>query len=378
MCRSKKGKKRKQRSWDEELPSHQAMNKQARDLFQEAVRHSATPSSPLDEVEGPFSEGRRIEMGEQMGGITAKVFDRNYRKADQYTDELLSTSTVRSMLEGIIKANGISDLSDAKLDELTSLFNQISKVRITTQYSGFSRDPAVYSDARMQHPTAGNEGIFGATAGTGSLHSALDRQRKDYALGEMRDAMQVPDYTLEDVVYAGLRAAIRYTLNRFTAPASASDIRPFLAAGVDEQTIRDQGRARRSMKDLYEEFNGELEQGTDSSPGRVYGDRSSDAKPSPRRIWPDEEERSVPSLELSSPAQTFPPEAEPPASILDQPSLQTFPASAEPTATLSDLPSVPQTIPGSSTSMEAQMSEASEMAEAAEASEAAEAIEIPF
>ena len=238
------------------------------------------------DADGPFSTQGKLQLDTLFDSYDRKKFDADYRAAVPNTDELLSTSTIRSMVEKIIDYNNESGIDDSTLQELKDVLDLASEARIPTQYSGFSVSPDIYpNDSRMQHPTSGNEGIFGETSGTGSLHSDLDRRRKGYAVAKMEEELGNPGFTITSIVEAGLAAAIEFTLNQFTAPISARDVQPF--STVPNSNITDLLpiiEARESMKRFLEDRLGiGVEQSDDHSYDREWGSRPPDGRASPFR-----------------------------------------------------------------------------------------------
>lgn len=163
-------------------------------------------------------------------------FGGRYRKIWDAQDELLSTSSVRELMKGVLEAHQQSALSDKAIENLNTVFNNISRVRIPTKYSGYA-----IKGEKMQHPTAAGEGYFAEASATSRQHSEMDRARRQAVTEEMEAEIKKKGATLESIANAGLRRAITFTLNEFTAPLSASDVQPYAKKGkapkskIDEQ-----------------------------------------------------------------------------------------------------------------------------------------------
>lgn len=201
--------------------------------------------------------------------ITSERFGRDYRDLLKRHDELLSTSSVRELMLGVLTAK--KPLSGPELEAFNRLFNLVSDVRLPTNFSGY----ALSASDKMQHPTAPGTGYFADSTKTMSRHNELDRQRKQHVTDEMQDALKKPDATPDSVIGAGLRAAIAFTLNEFTAPITASDVRPHALRGkAKEAELDEQVRARETVKSWFVKLGGEQE----SDGGKSAADRR-------RRPW---------------------------------------------------------------------------------------------
>lgn len=178
-----------------------------------------------------------------------------WRKQAAGRDELFSASTVRELLEGLFEAQPYGRLKPAEIALINSVVDSISAVRLPTRFSGYSLKTEV-----MQHPSSRARALFGDPGATASKHYARDAQRKDYVVKAMRQALDKGG-DLTAIARAGLKAAIEFTLNYFTAPVTASNVLPFSRrAGVDVQDaeLQEQVAARERMKDIYIELGGVL------------------------------------------------------------------------------------------------------------------------
>ena len=220
--------------------------------------------------------------------LTSKKFGGMYRRTQAGADELVSTSTVREFLNGIIEHRGfIGQIKGKKWRSFERSMENLSKIRIPTKYSGYSLEAGY-----MQHPTS--RGLFGSWKKKPSArqHRKLDMARSDYVLKAMSKALDA-DKTFDEVTREGVRAAIEFTLNTFTAPVAAENVQPFSEVAdmpLDDMEIQNQMLAREQMKAAYILLGGRLR---DEIPGETaagslrrrweQGDINVVQPPSPRR-----------------------------------------------------------------------------------------------
>lgn len=229
-------------------------------------------------IESGYNAGMiRVIVDDSKLIASKKGFGSKYRRIHLEQDELLSTSSVRELMSGLISRGKIP----AKyLPELERVFENISRVRFPTAYSGF----AVNGDF-MQHPTAKGTGIFAESSQTMGRHNQLDLERKQEAAQAMVDEAAKPNATAEQIANAGLRAAIGFTLNVFTAPATAGDVQPFLQ-GTKTRTqaeLKEQVKQREKLKAQLVRLGGTQEIGSDTSLTRRWGNRRGLRSASPMR-----------------------------------------------------------------------------------------------
>src|SRR5690606_22625234 len=134
----------------------------------------------------------------------------------------------------------------------------MSAIRISTSHSGYS-----LSTETMQHPTRAKSGLFDDHEDTASNHAHMDTRRRAYVTRAMNEAID-DGLPMMEIAKAGLRAAIEYTLNHFTAPVTAADVFPHsrlkkvLKASTSDSKAKAQILSREEMKDQYERLGGAL------------------------------------------------------------------------------------------------------------------------
>lgn len=262
----------------------QVFNDVGQKLVQVAGRKRKTVSVPAPEE---YRSGQIAQMLENDEASAAKKrFGTKYRNIHPEQDELISTSSVREIMRGLVDSGAIP----AKhLPEIEHEMENISRVRFPTAYTGFAFDNDI-----MQHPTAKGTGLFAESAATSRRHSELDLARKQEVAQAMAEAAAKPLATTTEIVNAGLRAAIGFTLNVFTAPVTASDVRPFAQgiAGRPDGELLEQVKARESLKGQLVALGGVQEAGdpTLSDAARLsrrWRPRSGFRSASPERLAPD-------------------------------------------------------------------------------------------
>ena len=93
------------------------------------------------------------------------------------------------------------------------------------------------------------------------MHSRRDAERKKYVLDAMQKAVDAKG-ELADILRAGLKAGIEFTLNYFTAPITASNVFSFSKkknAKASDKEVKEQLEGRERMKKRYVELGGNLE-----------------------------------------------------------------------------------------------------------------------
>jgi hypothetical protein len=182
----------------------------------------------------------------------------------------VSTSSVRELLTGVLGAMPahVSALHEQNFREI---FDDISRVRFPTAWSGFARS-AGFGPDRMQHPTSPGTGIWRDTInkGSGNPHTELDMERRDYILTALED--EIASITSgEEFVKKILSEAIIYTLNNFTAPAAAQDQYPLATVTQVEQVA--QTDKREELKRLAIKLGAKQEKGNNKNKDRAWGNR---------------------------------------------------------------------------------------------------------
>lgn len=227
-------------------------------------------------IQSGYNAGKvRVLLQETTPRGAPKGFGDRYRRIHTEQDELLSTSATRELMVGLAKNGAIP----AKhLDEIESVFENISRVRFPTAYTGIAGSGGV-----MQHPTSGT-GIFGNSKLTMKEHNALDVERKQEVAQAMIDEAALPNATTESIANAGLRTAIAFSLNNFIAPSTAGDVKPYLLGGKSNAELKAQVEEREKLKDHLVKLGGVQETGNDMSMGRKWGNRKGLRSASPKRI----------------------------------------------------------------------------------------------
>jgi RHS repeat-associated protein len=211
--------------------------------------------------------------------LTVKKWGGFYRGIHDEQDELISTSSVREFVSGVLNGGSLSKTEQATFNEA---LNYISRVRFPTKWSGFARGSSTsVGGDRMQHPTSPGTGIWrkAIKSKDGNPHSELDRQRKEAVL-EVFEEETKKGSSLETVLKAGIVRSITFTLNEFTAPPTASDQFPEQGSTTELNEATD---AREKLKEIAVSLGGVQETSTDTSRGRKHGDRRGKRSLSPSR-----------------------------------------------------------------------------------------------
>lgn len=190
------------------------------------------------------------------------LFGGRYRSTWGEQDELFSTASTRFFVQGLLNSLPRDQIADDVWQRWTTMVDLISALRIPTAYSGFSTATLV-----MQHPTAVGEGYFSPLASTES-HGGYDSERVKY-IGRAIQVAQTASLGAVDQLRAAMRAAIEFSLNYFTAPVTASNVKPFstksMVASGDE-SLQDQLVSRERIKDIYVQLGGSLRDLPQTSP----------------------------------------------------------------------------------------------------------------
>lgn len=273
----------------------------ARDLFTRSLgantRAILDTKKPIPKISYPkgmrrnFS--RRIFNSKTSTLKPDKAINRIYRASFPKQDELFSTALTREFVKGFFEKHMGKTLNKNELDYLDELLDMASAARIPTQYSGFAT-----KDEVMQHPSNRASAVFADPYDTASLHSEMDVERRTYVERAMERSIKAGAKDAAVVIRDGVKAAIEYTLNYFTAPITAGNVQPFSRGKnkpVNDKNLREQLKSRERMKKLYEELGGSLRSlsAPETAPesltrlwgiGRAADGNPLEAPPSPRRI----------------------------------------------------------------------------------------------
>jgi hypothetical protein len=176
---------------------------------------------------------------------TYKTFESLYRNHAPGTDELLSTSSVRELLRGMVEKKDGKPPSQEVLDRVSMLTDLMSAVRVPTRYVGL-----ITEEHQMQHPTTKDGGgLFGDEG----EHSKRDQDRRQFVTNVMEQA-EKDGKTAEEIVIDGLRAAIEGTLKLMMASATADDVSPHHE--LSEEQEQEQNSWRESLKEIHDRLSG--------------------------------------------------------------------------------------------------------------------------
>lgn len=223
-----------------------------------AVRSRLDPEQPVYVPKGP-KRFRRRALNRFRDKRTGRLKpDRSinsaFRRSWPSQDELFSTALTREVVKGIFENAGGS-LNAQEVEYLEQLVDMVSALRISTHLSGFST-----RDRVMQHPANRGRAFFEDPYNTASLHSRMDSARRDYVQNAMTE-VEAANGSAVEIIRAGARAAIEFTLNYFTAPVTADNVFGFsrrsLTAISDRQNQR-QLAERERLKPIYERLGGTL------------------------------------------------------------------------------------------------------------------------
>lgn len=157
---------------------------------------------------------------------STRSFNRTYRGFNKRTDELVSTSSIRGLVEGMLEKAGYGKAKNAafhktKFDtDIDAIVKFFSQIRVPTEFVGYS-----FFDEAMQHPTRRSHAVFTDPKGSesSSLHYYADLDRRSY-INDAFDQEIAKGSDLIDIILAGARAAIEFTLNDMMAPLRARNV----------------------------------------------------------------------------------------------------------------------------------------------------------
>lgn len=213
-----------------------------------------------------------------------KKINRVFRASGKGMDETFSTATTREFIKGVMEGASKSDFSDEEWTLLKDLVDIVSGARILTQYSGYALEDEV-----MQHPAPRAKAFFADPYDTASEHSRLNSERAAYVEKEMKAAIEAKE-DATGIIVRGVRAAIEFTLNRFTAPITADNVfKHSRRSGTElrDADNLDQVESRERLKRYYVDLGGTLrepkgEETDDAALTREW-ERLLSVPPSPRR-----------------------------------------------------------------------------------------------
>ena len=254
----RKGAKSKRALMNPKKVTHTSLESRIRSVSRDITDRSSDSTPRTSKIPIPFGHKKgsvRVIMQKNIRS-SKKKFGSDYRKLQDNHDELVSTSTVREMMTAVTDTMESINLSRDKIGELDSLFDEISRVRLPTRFSGYS-----LQDDRMQHPTGGGKGYFADPKATAARHYELDLKRKEAVVTAMEDAAKA-GATGTEIVHAGIREGIVFTLNEFTAPITAADVKPFSrVSNVPDTQLMEQVEAREQLKIILQKIGGTVEKG---------------------------------------------------------------------------------------------------------------------
>lgn len=250
-----------------------------------------TPFVPLKNPKGHKNDLFK-EIVQQVGGVkkfASKSFGARYRKRLDRHDELVSTSSIRDLIAGILDEHFNKKFSPGQIADIGKVLDNLSRIRMPTEFVGYATASEV-----MQHPTSPGTGYFAEARKTASAHSLHDRRRREVVLQAMEEELQKKG-DLQSIACAGARAAIGYTLNDMAAPVTADDVKPFSRKkAVPNEKLGAQIESRETMKDILVKLGGAQEA---NAAGESHADRLS-------RPWAT---RRGKNLRAASPSRRRPP-----------------------------------------------------------------------
>lgn len=236
---------------------------------------------------------RMFEKGNPGSDINGNItlsnrdgMDAAYRLAMGQMDELFRTSLMRDVVRGMLSSPTLPTPQEWEM--LVRAVDIASNARIPTWAAGHPG---------MQHPTNDFIGIFAEPKNSfsSSNHHWSDEERCSYILDRMENAVDLKK-TGVSILFEGVKAAIEYTLNLFTAPASARNVLGkliFSNLSASDSQVRSQIAWREHPKKLYVELGGQLRDAQLETPqesrerpwalGRDFQGQPLKAKPSPPR-----------------------------------------------------------------------------------------------
>jgi hypothetical protein len=188
--------------------------------------------------------------------MSASWFGASYRAALAAHDELVSTSSVRELVLGMLDEHGRRALTPAQIGEIGEVVDTLSRIRLPTAIVGYALSPT----DRMQHPTAAGTGLFADSSTTAAAHSFHDRARRQAVVEAMEEESAQPGASPERMLMAGARAAVAYTVNFMAAPITARNVKPFsLRAGTPDAELADPMEQRERVKSTFVALGGTQE-----------------------------------------------------------------------------------------------------------------------
>jgi hypothetical protein len=269
---------------------------------------AARPPSAADVLRLPDVKGHKKVFLTALGDprtMDKDAFGEKYRRMMPRQDELVSTSAVRELLSGAL--DRAVDPEAWRKAEI--IFDNLSKVsRMPTHIVGVAT-----ADWVMQHPSNKAQALFGDWSQTTSLHTHLDRVRKQVGLVAGEAEARRPGSTLESILNAMLRETIIFTVNWMAGPIAADDVWPYARRGPSLTPEERAGwsQAREAMKNMAVELGARRTPGPPQSmealfnlPGKNKRQASPEREFRPKRSGPSSSSgppnRSDPTGPLSS------------------------------------------------------------------------------
>jgi hypothetical protein len=216
------------------------------DLIDNIKAKTGVPENALTSILGPKKRQFKPPKGN-------KEFDGKYRKHASGMDELLSTSTVRDLLKGMLKETA---KNDEVMEGVRKLVDLMSVVRVPTKYVGLGT-----KEHAMQHTTAedGGTGMKGTFEHSRrDEHFDRDKDRRQYVVESMERAVESGKTALE-IVIEGVQAAIEATTKFMMAPTYADDVSPYFESEPSKEERREQNAWREKLKEIQQRLSGETE-----------------------------------------------------------------------------------------------------------------------
>lgn len=199
---------------------------------------------------------------------TKSTFSSYYRSLAGKHDELISTRGIECIINGF-REKDPSPEGKLVLDKIINIF---SALRFPTSYSGYNNKGV--KESINQHPAPRVKSASAASSGEKKisphvgpiftyendkktyLHFRVNQARDEEVCDAFIAALNDKDNSLDLVIKKGLASAIRFTLNRFTAPAMAKNQTIYVVGdpGKKQQTLM-----REKLKSYYHEMSGSEE-----------------------------------------------------------------------------------------------------------------------
>ncbi|MCA6359303.1 hypothetical protein [Phenylobacterium sp.] len=238
--------------------SHNALNSQVLELgrlFRDRIPKSGQQrlTNPQNHKENYFRSIIKRLNDKKADAMPADEFNDLYRALLDHHDEVVSTSTMREIVFGILEGHKKNRLTDSEVAQVDRVLDNVSSIRLPTEFVGYST-----SEELMQHPTSPDAGYFADDKKTRSVHYRHDLERKVRFIGAVHNHTEANNqWTLESALKAGACEAILYTLNEMAAPITAADIKQHsLMRHVSNDRLKNAVEAREGLKKNLVELGG--------------------------------------------------------------------------------------------------------------------------